>query len=84
MQIQVDDKLKLVSIWLTGKESADKGLRESFKPLYAKYKEKKYKVAVFESGSEKDLYGLTEALLKDNKYKLYKDDIGVPDKAVGY
>ncbi len=73
MQLQVDDKMKLVSIWLTRTEAKDNDLRESLKPLYSEYKAKKYKVAVFESGDEEDLIGLTEALLKDNKYKLYKD-----------
>lgn len=73
MQLQINDKMKLVSIWLTRSESKDNNLKESLKPLYAEYKAKKYKVAVFQSGDEEDLYGLTEALLKDNKYKLYKD-----------
>lgn len=80
MQLQVDDKMKLVSIWLTRTEANDSDLRERLKPLYSEYKAKKYKVAVFESGDEEDLFGLTEALLKDNKYKLYKD--GKDSKAV--
>jgi hypothetical protein len=42
-------------------------------------------VAVFKSGNDPDLFGLTRILLKDNKYKLFKDDTGdedVPNKAV--
>jgi hypothetical protein len=77
MQIQVDDTIKLVSIWLTGNESKDASLRDELKPLYKKYGDKKYKVAVFESGNNKDLCGLTAALLKYNKYKLYKDNTAV-------
>ena len=84
MQIQIDDNIKLVSIWLTKNEGLDKDIRNSLKTLYADYKTKKYKVAVFESGEDKDLYGLTEALLKDNKYKLYKDTNELPEKAAGF
>ncbi|MGN1318213.1 MAG: hypothetical protein ACI4VF_04300 [Lachnospirales bacterium] len=84
MKIQVDNKLKLVSIWLTRKECTDEKLRRKLKPLYAEYKEKKYKVAVFESGDDNDLLGLTEALLKDNKYKLFKDNKELPTEAVGF
>lgn len=84
MQIQIDDNIKLVSIWLTKNEGLDKDIRNSLKPLYADYKTKKYKVAVFESSEDKDLYGLTEALLKDNKYKLYKDTNELPEKTAGF
>ena len=85
MQIEINVNIKLVSIWLTKSEAKDENLREGLKPLYSKYKEKKYKVAVFESGENEDLLGLTTALLKDNKYKLYKDDSEEKDnKAVGF
>ena len=85
MQIEINVNIKLVSIWLTKSEAKDENLREGLKPLYSKYKEKKYKVAVFESGENEDLLGLTTALLKDNKYKLYKDDSEENDnKAAGF
>lgn len=87
MKIQVNNTVKLVSIWLTGEEGADKALRNELKSLYAEYKAKKFKVAVFESGNN-DLYDLTEALIKDNKYKLYKYDKEADkesdNKAVGF
>jgi hypothetical protein len=38
LEIVVDDGRKRVEFWLTRVESADAVLRESLKPLYAKYK----------------------------------------------
>jgi hypothetical protein len=90
MQIQVNDTAKLVSVWLTNAEQTPE-VEKGLKSMYAEYKAKKYKVAVFRSGNDDDLSGLTGALLKDNKFKLFKDDTGdgdvpikvVADKAVG-
>jgi hypothetical protein len=84
VHIQVNDKAKLVSIWLTNAQQT-REVEDELKSLYAEYKAKKYKVAVFKSGNDPDLFGLTRILLKDNKYKLFKDDTGdedVPNKAV--
>lgn len=73
LKIDIDNKTKIVSIWLTKEESANNELRESLKPLYKKYKAQKYIVAVFSSGVG-DLTEYTAALLKYNKYELFKDD----------
>ena len=66
MEMNVRDDKQLVEIWLTKAEKNDTVLRESLKPIYAKYKKKKYMVVVFESG-EKDLYRGTLDLLAYNK-----------------
>lgn len=50
MEMNVRDDKKLVEIWLTNAEKIDPVLREGLKEIYAKYKAKKYMVAVFESG----------------------------------
>lgn len=71
--MDIDAKSKVVSIWLTKQESADNELRESLKPIYKKYKAQKYVVAVFSSGVG-NLTEYTAALLKYNKYELFKDD----------
>ncbi len=63
MEINIHDKQKYVSIWLTKAETLDTELRKSLKPLYAEYKQKKYRVVVFESGTG-DLIALTKDLLK--------------------
>ena len=65
MELNIHKKEKYVSVWLTRAESADMGLRESLKPLYAEYKQKNYRVVVFESGSA-DLAMLTKDLLAHN------------------
>ena len=56
---------KTVDIWLTRAEADDIALRESLKPIYKKYAEMKYFVAVFESGKE-DLIEGVAALLRHN------------------
>ena len=66
MEMNVRDDKKIVEIWLTNAEKNDPVLRESLKDVYAKYKVKKYLVAVFESGSA-DLYQCTRDLLIYNR-----------------
>ena len=65
MEFNVHEKEKYVSIWLTRAESADEVLRENLTPLYTEYKQKNYRVVVFESGSA-DLTMLTKDLLAHN------------------
>ena len=66
MEMNVRDDKKLVEIWLTNAEKIDPVLREGLKELYAKYKAKKYMVAVFESGKG-NLYENTRDLLLYNR-----------------
>ena len=65
MEMNVHDEAKYISIWLTRDEAANSELREKLKPLYAEYKQRKYRVVVFESGRG-DLAILTQDLLKHN------------------
>lgn len=69
MEIHVKSDSKLVEIWLTNAEKQDTAIREKLKPLYQAYKEKKYLVAVFESG-EGDLATATSDLLCHNRKRL--------------
>lgn len=71
MQIDVHEDKKLVCVWLTNNESADTAVDEKLKPLYEKYKQKKYTVAVYRSGGQ-DLAELTGALLRYNR-KLFAE-----------
>lgn len=66
LEMNVRDDQKLVEIWLTNAEKIDPVLREGLKEIYAKYKTKKYMVAVFESGKG-DLYENTRDLLLFNR-----------------
>ena len=69
LEINVRDDKQIVEIWLTNSEKDDHALRESLKDIYKKYKQKKYMVAVFESGNN-DLYHNTLNLLSYNKKRI--------------
>ncbi|MCD7734151.1 MAG: hypothetical protein LUH48_03275 [Clostridiales bacterium] len=74
MEINVRDDKKLVDVWLTNAEKNDPQIQAQLKKLYAKYKEKKYLVAVYQSGS-RDLYESTLALLAYNKKRVAELDV---------
>lgn len=63
IELNIHDKQKYVAIWLTKAEGGDAELRENLKSFYEKYKKRKYRVVVFESGRG-DLGVLTRDLLK--------------------
>ena len=66
MEICVKDSQRIVEIWLTNAEQGDASLRESFRPLFEAYKQRKYKVAIFQSGRG-DLLDNTAGLLLHNR-----------------
>lgn len=73
MKIEVNDINKTVFFWLTKTEQEDPELRESLKPTYIKYKEKKYTVAVFFSGSGDLFAGTRDLLLYNQKVSAKRD-----------
>lgn len=74
MRMEIRDESKTVELWLTREERDDLAFRESLKPMYQKYKEQKYLVAVFLSG-EADLYQQTRDLLLYNRRRLAEKDV---------
>ncbi len=62
MEINVHDKEKYVSVWLTKAESADETIHDQLTPFCRRWKEKKYRVVIFRSGN-RDLAEQTKALL---------------------
>lgn len=74
MEINVHDNSKIVEVWLTNSEKQDGNLHEQLKPLYQKYKEQKYLVAVFESG-ERDLTNSTSDLLRYNRRRMAEQTV---------
>lgn len=82
MEMNVRDDQKLVEIWLTNAEKIDPVLREGLKEIYAKYKTKKYMVAVFESGKG-DLYENTRDLLLFNRRRSAEKTVQQAKKAEG-
>lgn len=74
MEINVNDERKMVEFWLSRDEQSDSALLESLKPQYKKYAEKKYLVAVFQSG-KRDLCEATADLLCYNRTRLAQKEI---------
>lgn len=66
LQMTINENSKIVDLWLTRAEKADAAVQEALKPIYQKYKEQKYLVAVFLSGEE-ELYPQTRDLLLYNR-----------------
>ena len=64
IELNIHDKQKYVSIWLTKAESDDDVFRRKLEPIFAEYKKKKYRV-VF-SSDKGDMLELTKDLLKHN------------------
>ncbi len=69
MQIEIHDDAGRVYIWLSAAESGNAQIKASLKPLFKAYKEKKYLVAVYESGTE-SLEELTKGLILHNRIRL--------------
>ncbi|MCD7887955.1 MAG: hypothetical protein LUG44_10180 [Clostridiales bacterium] len=74
MEVNVRDDKKLVDVWLTNAEKNDPQIQAQLKDIYAQYKEKKYLVVVYQSGS-RDLYESTLALLTYNKRRAAELDV---------
>lgn len=74
MRMTVNEDRKIVGIWLTNAEKNDAGLRESLKPLYQRYHDQKYLVAVYMSG-EQDLYENTRELLLYNRRRAAEKEV---------
>lgn len=73
MEITVRDDRKTVEIWLTNEEKQDSSLRQQLKPLYKEYHDKKYLVAVFQSGS-RELADATSDLICYNRKRLAEQE----------
>lgn len=69
MEICVKEESKVAEIWLTHADQENAALQEQLKPLYARFKESKYLVAVFYSGRQ-ELFQQTRELLSFNKKRI--------------
>lgn len=78
--MEIRDESKTVELWLTREEKDDLTFRESLKPMYQKYKEQKYLVAVFLSGEE-DLYQQTRDLLLYNRQRHAEKEVQAEKQA---
>ena len=66
MEMTVRDDERIVEIWLSNHEKTNDKLKKTLQPIFDEYKQKKYKVAVFQSGS-RDLVDSTAGLLLHNR-----------------
>ena len=80
MRMEIRDESKIVEFWLTREERDDPAFRESLKPMYQKYKEQKYLVAVFLSGEE-NLYQQTRDLLLYNRQREAEKEVQAEKQA---
>lgn len=69
LDVNIRHDQKLVEIWLTNAEKQDTLLQEMLKPLYGKWKQKGYLVAVYLSGAQ-DLCEVSSQLLCHNRKRL--------------
>ena len=76
LRMEINEKNKIVELWLTKEEKDDAIFRESLRPIYQQYKAQNYLVAVFLSG-ESDLYQKTRDLLLDNRRRLAEREVQI-------
>lgn len=77
MNLTVNREGKYAIVWMTNAEKADPKIMDSLQPLIEECKEKKYRLAIFES-REQDLVENTKDLLIHNRgLKKTDDGIGV-------
>ena len=72
--MEVREQSRMVELWLTQEEKNDPVFREGLKPIYQKYREQNYLVAVFLPGKG-DLYQQTRDLLLYNRRKLAEEQV---------
>ena len=69
MTIEVSNQNKLATVWLCRGEWENPAVKQQLKQLYADCKEKKYMVAVYQSGP-RDLLSQTSGLLCYNRRRM--------------
>ena len=74
MELNVQDDRKIVELWLTHADEQKGEIQEMLKALYRLYKEQKYTVAVFHSGTG-DLTRQTSDLLCCNRKELARQEV---------
>ncbi len=79
MKIEVFDENRMVCIWLDHADQKNPAIQDQLKPLYQKYRQKKYLVSVFYSGQD-DLEETTRELLLYNRKKIEENSIAAEKK----
>lgn len=66
MEVYRDHEKKVIEVWLSKREHADEALQCSLRPMYVRWKQQKYLVAVYCSGAQ-NLQEQTACLLLHNR-----------------
>lgn len=66
MKVELNEKFKIASVWLTNEEKNNLEIREELDKKIREFKDTNYKFVIYESG-ERDLTELTQGLLSHNK-----------------
>jgi len=69
LEVTVNHNTQVVSIWLTNADQSDSAVQQELNQICADSKARKYKTAVFRSGTQ-NLVDKTQSLLLLNRYKL--------------
>ena len=69
LEVNVNHNTQVVSVWLTNADQSDTAVQQELKQICADNKARKYKTAVFRSGTQ-NLVEKTQSLLSLNRYKL--------------
>ncbi len=67
MKINVNEGAKIVTLWLNSRENARKNLPANIEKKIEEYKQKKYKICIYQSGNE-DLKRNLLRLVINNSY----------------
>ena len=69
LEVNVNHNTQVVSVWLTNADQSDSAVQQELNQICADSKARKYKTAVFRSGTQ-NLVEKTQSLLSLNRYKL--------------
>lgn len=65
MNINVNEKNKIVSLWFTNQENPEQNLPENIKKEIEIYKQKKYRICMYQSGNDDIKINLLNLILNN-------------------
>lgn len=65
MRISIDDQNKMLALWLNNQEDIEKNITQDTKEAIDEYKKKKYKICIFQSGTEDIKTNLLKLILNN-------------------
>lgn len=65
MRIQVNDKNKILTLWFNNNENPSNNLSKNIKKEIEEYRNKKYRICMFQSGTDDIRHNLLELILNN-------------------